>query len=135
MSQTNQCCCCEDTENNKGSENEYQVRLYSPYPNLRMVMISSNALLCDRLTCVNPVRMIHIANEAVSVFKLNPAQVVWIEHVSSGFGSLFCADFYLVYFDWKSGQATSSYRVPIAEGWYLSWLKAEHFSEQLKLTI
>lgn len=98
-------------------------------------MISSNALLCDRLTCINPLRMIRIADETVSAFKLNPTQVIWIERISSGFGSLFCADFYLIHFDWKAGHATSSYRVPIAEGWYLSWLKAEHFSDQLKLSI
>ncbi len=118
MSQMNQYNGSHDTESvAEGLDVAYQVRLYSPHPAMHVVIISDS----DRVV---PLKMVHIANQVVAAFKLNPAAVVWIEQVCSKADSAYAA-FHLINFDWQAGQASRPQRSPIDENWYLSWVTSE----------
>jgi hypothetical protein len=133
MSPIHHLCRCGDTRNveRRHAERanvECQFRLFSPHPTIQMVVISNpknHKLFTDRSAPHNLPKMIYLANQAVKQFELNPAQALWIEHNPSQCGNPSCAGFNLIQFDWLDGQATSSYRSPIHEDWYLSWLENE----------
>jgi hypothetical protein len=133
MSPIAQMCCCNDaTPIVEGSNVSYTLRLYAPCPTLRMVIISNVKMPPDRLPIhFVPSQMVSLANQAVRVFKLNPSQVVWIEHYPSQGNPLSGTVFHLINFDWQAGQAISPSRSPINEDWYLSWLIDEFVSDDL----
>lgn len=107
-----------------GTEAACQFRLYSPQPDLQMVIISHRNLSSDPLVSH---QLVDLANQAVKELRLNPSQVVWIEHLPAQGNNLIYANFYLIHFDWQAGQAISPHRSPIYEDWYLSWLENETY--------
>lgn len=105
------------------SELEWQVVLYSPHPEMTIVIISDS----DRIGNNRPLprKIVDIANQIVKDFKLNPSQIVWIEHIPLNPDSASTGSFHLINFDWQAGQAMSADRSLIQEDWYLSWLETE----------
>ncbi len=130
MSQTDQFYWARNTELfAEGLDPDYQVCLCSPHPSLKIVILSASRGLSDRFP---PRSIIDAANRAVSAFKLNPTEVVWVEHLPASPGSASYASFQLIQFDWQAERATNPRRLPIYEGWYLSWLQGELYSNNLR---
>ncbi|HEY9640937.1 MAG TPA: hypothetical protein V6C57_10670 [Coleofasciculaceae cyanobacterium] len=116
----------------EGSEIEYQFRLYSPHPTIQIVILSNDKLSSNRFV---PHKIVHLANQAVRKFELNPSQVVWVEYTSPHCNNSASAGFNLIQFDWLDGKATSPHRSPIREEWYLSWLEGKFASDALDLNV
>lgn len=125
MRQIDQLCRCNDIKDvAEQSEVTCQFHLCSPNPTMQLVIIShTNGNPSE--DGFLPRSMVHLANQAVKDLKLNPSHVVWVEHIPAECTNPACDSFNLINFDWQAGQATSSYRSPIYEDWYLSWLENE----------
>lgn len=108
---------------------DYQVYLCSPHASLSIVILSRSRELSDALI---PQSIADAAHRAVSLFNLNPSQVVWVEYLSPSSDLGADGSFQLIQFDWQAGQATHFRRSPIREGWYLSWLQGELYPSKLR---
>lgn len=102
---------------------QYQLRIYSPYPQMQIVIFSK----VKSETCYLTVKEVeNLVNLAVRRIGLNPNFAVWVEHSLSQDDSLSDDIFSLVTFDWFHGQATNPRWIYIQENWYLYWLDNLH---------
>jgi hypothetical protein len=101
-------------------KHQYKLRIYSPYPQIQVVIFSKIRAKTGFLT-IQEVQ--NLANLVVQEFDLNPNSVVWIEHDFSQCGYLCSSDFSLVTFDWYYGQAANPRWSSINENWHLDWLE------------
>jgi hypothetical protein len=102
---------------------QYQLRIYSPYPQVQVVIFSK----VKSETCYLTIKEVeNLVNLAISRIGLNPNFIVWIEHSLSQHESLADDIFSLVTFDWYNGHTTNPRWVYIQENWYLYWLDSLH---------
>lgn len=125
MNQVNQIYSNDIEDLAKGSDFTPLVSIYSPNPTIKIVMISASNL--PSAYFVSP-SLVQLANQVVRKFELQPSQVIWIEQTFAKGKTPSCAGFNLIHFDWLDGQATSPYRLPIYEDWYLFWFN-DNFSQ------
>lgn len=117
--------CVKSIEKSKPSEGEYQVRFYTLYREMKMIVISDKHPYGNYAASLNALRLFGLANHIVKTFQLNPLEVVWLEFVSPPSDSPYNVDFYLIDFDWQDGIPVNHQSLPIFEDWHLSWLKAD----------
>ena len=105
-------------------EHQYELRIYSPYPQIQIVIFSKIRAKTGFLT-IQEVQ--NLGTLVVKEFGLNPNSVVWIEYDFSQCEYLSSAAFSLVTFEWYYGRATNPHWLPVHENWYLDWLENANF--------
>lgn len=95
-----------------------QIHLYSPYPELQIVIFSK----IRPIGSFTAEEVETLVNVVVKEFKINQNCVVWIEYNDSRYPGLAPNTFSLITVDWRNGVATNPRSRPICEDWYLTWL-------------
>ncbi|MTJ46636.1 hypothetical protein [Dolichospermum sp. UHCC 0259] len=98
---------------------QHKLRIYSPYPQLQIVIFSKIRAKTGFLTIKE---IENLATLVVKEFALNINSVVWIEHDFSQC-DLSAAAFSLITFDWDYRQAANPSWLPIHQNWYFDWLQ------------
>lgn len=102
-------------------QNQYPLRIYSPYPQIKIVIFSKMSAKIGFLTLPE---IENLANLVVKEFGLNPNSVVWIEHDFSQSEELSAAAFNLITFDINHRVLTNPRWLPIQENWFIYWLES-----------
>lgn len=88
-----------------------RLRIFQSHTNVHTVMITDTGF---EIGWFLPSVLEKLVDHIVKEFRLDPAQLIWLEHYTSGYRELSTADFSQVAFEWQNGKATNPQWLDIA---------------------